>query len=93
MQENQLKTRSPLYLHFYGFLLSSTGWFFGYGIAMFNTFFDSYIQVVYGITDEQEKISVSGNLSFFFLVGGLICCITCGKIIDSLGRYRTIIIF
>ena len=45
-----------MYLHFYGFLLSSTGWFFGYGIAIFNTFFDSYIEFVYKITDDDKKI-------------------------------------
>lgn len=50
---NELETRSKLYLHFYGFLLSSTGWFMGYGIAMFNTFFDQFIRVVYNIQDKE----------------------------------------
>lgn len=83
--------RSSVYVYIYGFLLSFSGWFFGYQVAMFNSFFDSFQKNAYSEAADPE--SLKGNLSLFFMVGGMISCFTAGFIIDALGRYKSALLF
>ena len=70
--EGTLKSRTQSAL--YGVLLASCGMYFGYGIGTFNTFFDFFIKEAYGITDEDIKIQIAGNINMFFMLGGFIAC-------------------
>ena len=87
--ENKIKSNASTL--FYGILLSTSGMFFGFGVGFFNTYFEPFIENVYNINDENEKISISGNLNFFFLLGGIISCLTAGSICELIGRYKSLI--
>lgn len=85
------RVRSSLYISIYGFLLSFSGWYFGYEIGMFNNFFDIFVAHAY--PGETDTSSIKSNLSLFIMFGGMIACLTAGYIIDALGRYRSAIAF
>lgn len=85
------RVKSSLYVSVYGFLLSFSGWYFGYEIGMFNSFFNAFMDNAY--PDIKDRDSVSSNLSLFIMFGGMISCLSAGFIIDRLGRYKSALLF
>ena len=77
----------------YGLLLSLSGWYFGYQLGMFNTFFKSFIETVYPHIQKKHKEDVQGNLQMYMLIGGIAACLTSGYIIETLGRYKTALLY
>ena len=73
----------------YGFMLSFSAWYFGYQVGMFNSFFDPFIETVYGITDKAVKEEIDGNIQFFYLFGGLCSCFFTAWVYERIGRYKT----
>ena len=87
--ENSIK--SPIKTLIYGILLSTSGMFFGFGVGLFNTFFEPFIENIYSIYDEKKKIEISGNLMFFFVLGGFVSCLTAGPICEKIGRFKSLV--
>lgn len=88
------RVRSSVYVFIYGFLLSFSGWYFGYQIGMFNSFFEKFMDVVYpDITGKEDKNAIQGNLQLFLLIGGMASCLTAGYIIEKLGRYKAALLY
>ena len=87
--ENSIK--SPIKTVIYGILLSTSGMFFGFGAGFFNTFFEPFIENIYSIYDEKKKVEISGNLMFFFILGGFFSCLTAGSICEKIGRFKSLV--
>ena len=88
------KVKSLAYVYIYGFLLSFSGWFFGYQIGLFNSFFKFFMPVVYPeIVDEKNKQEIQENLQMYLMIGGTVSCLTAGYIVDTLGRYRSVLLY
>lgn len=80
---------SKTYVISYGILLASTGIFFGYGVGIFNAFFDPFIKSGYPeITDHDNKMIIKSNVNFSFLIGGTLACIISSSLISIFGRYK-----
>ena len=76
----------------YGILLASCGWYFGFGVGSFNTFFDYFIESAYGVQDRNRKIEISGNLNLMFMMGGAVVCLVGSKIYEVFGRHRSLLL-
>lgn len=87
------RVRSSAYVFIFGFLLSFSGWYFGYVIGMFNSFFKPFMQVVYKDIPEDEHDAIQGNIQLFLMIGGMASCLTAGYIIETLGRYKSVIFY
>jgi hypothetical protein len=54
MIETLNNVKSPSYSILQALLVCSNGFFFGFGVGLFNTFGKYYIETVFNITDKQE---------------------------------------
>ena len=76
----------------YSIIIPSNGIIFGFGIGIFNTFYEPFIEKIYKIKNESFQIKIQTNLSLFFLLGGFTAALTCFYIYEKIGRFNTLIL-
>jgi MFS family permease len=76
----------------FGLLSASTCLFFGYEVGIFNSFFQPFVDEVFGISDPEVQAQMKGTVSFLFLFGGTICSLTGGFLYQKIGFYNTLIL-
>lgn len=75
----------------FGLLACCTALFFGYEVGVFNSFFQAFVERVFGITDVERQLQMKGTVSFLFLFGGTLCSLTGGFLYGRIGFYNTLI--
>ena len=86
--KSRVKSKWSLYLH--GFMLASTGLFYGYGLGLFNNFFEHFIPT-FNVGDAVKEKNIQQNLNMFFVIGGTIACLFSSTIFERYGRYKTLL--
>lgn len=92
MIETLNQNKSAFYSISMSLLLASNGFFFGFGIGLFNVFGSFYLKTVHNIIKEDQD-SYKQNLNFLFVFGGFMSCFFASQIYERLGRYRTLVLF
>lgn len=67
--------------------LSLAGYNLGYNASVINSMGIPLLRDIYGLTDDQQ-ISILGNLSSLFPLGGMIGALSAGSLLSKLGRRR-----
>lgn len=84
--------RSPNSILLYGVMLSSTAFFFGFNVGIFNPFTEPFLDKVHNVTKREEIDSIQSKINFFFVVGGTLACLFSSFLIERLGRYRFLLL-
>lgn len=93
MIENLNKVKSPTYSILFALTLSSNGFFLGFNVGLLNTFGNFFLESVFNITDPEEQKNVKSTMNFLFILGGFVACFFSSAIYETLGRYKSLLIF
>lgn len=83
------RTNSKQYI--LSLLLGCGGFYFGYGVGIFNPLGDIMLKQVYGFESDKDVELYSGLLNTFFSVGALAGVMVSGNLVDRFGRRPSMI--
>lgn len=67
--------KNSSYVYTYGIFLSLQGFYFGYEVALFNSWAIDFIKNIYHETNIENQQDIQSNFGLFYLFGGLIGCL------------------